>query len=221
MNRVRLNSVLLLVLALAITCGGAAPAWAERGDRDKPINIESTRVTADDAKQTSVFEGRVVVTQGTFILKADRLTVRQDKAGNQFAVAIGKPATFRSKRDGLDEWIDGEAERIEYESITEKIELFIRARVYRDKDVLRGNYIVYDQKTEQMLAQETKDGTAVVGTPAFAPGNCPPGRVCATLQPKPKPPAAPAPSSAVNSASPGTAPPRVELKRAQTLDNPR
>ena len=205
----------------------AYPAQAERADREKPVNIESTRLTADDPKQLAIFEDRVVVTQGTFQLKADRLTVRQDKAGNQYAVATGKPATFRTKRDGVDEWIEGEAERIEYDTVTERIELFIRARVYREKDTLRGNYILYDQKTESMMAQESKEGTASVRAPANgAPGACPAGRVCATLLPKPKPAAAPTGAinrgnSPGNPANAGTTSGGVELRPAQSLVNPR
>ena len=219
---------LRLALLTGLTFAGLA--YAERADREKPVNIESTRMTADDAKQVAVFEDRVVVTQGTFVLKAERLTVRQDKAGNQFAVATGKPATFRTKRDCFEEWIEGEAERIEYDSVTEKIELFVRGRVYRDKDILRGNYIVYDQKTESMVAQESKEGSAGTRVPAAVPGACPAGRVCATLQPKPKPPpgtptppvgSANCPAGPTNTSAAGTSTPGLELKPAQTLANPR
>ena len=161
-----------MVAALGI----ATSALAERADRDKPIDIEANRMTAEDAKQLTVFEGKVVLTQGTFQLRADKLTVQQDKEGKQFAVATGRPATFRTKRDGSDEWIDGEAERIEYDSRTEKVELFQRARVNRDKDIVRGNYIAYDQRTDLFLVQDGKDSA----------GKPNPGRVSATIQPKPK-----------------------------------
>lgn len=163
-------------LATLAVLGVVTPTLAERADRDKPIDIEANRMTAEDAKQLTVFEGKVVLTQGTFQLRADRLTVQQDKDGKQFAVATGRPATFRTKRDGSDEWIDGEAERIEYDSKTEKVEFFQRARVNRDKDIVRGNYISYDQRTDLFLVQDGKD---VAGKPN-------PGRVSATIQPKPK-----------------------------------
>jgi lipopolysaccharide export system protein LptA len=205
---------------VAVTAFAVHPVLAERADREKPVNIESTRLTADDAKQVAVFEERVVVTQGTFQLKADRLTVRQDKAGNQFAVATGKPATFRTKRDGVDEWIEGEAERIEYDSVSERIELFIRAKVYRDKDILRGNYILYDQKTESLTAQDSKDGaTRPVNAPSPRAGDCPPGRVCTTIHQKPKP-AAPG-AGASNLGNTGNTSGGVELRPTQSLGNPR
>ncbi|HTO51583.1 MAG TPA: lipopolysaccharide transport periplasmic protein LptA, partial [Burkholderiales bacterium] len=136
----------LVVIVLAALA--AAPVRAERADRDKPLNVEADRMLADDGKQTVVFEGRVVLTQGTFVLRADKLTVRQDKEGFQSGVAVGSPATFRQKRDGVDEWIDGEALRIEYDGKVERVELFDKARVSRDKDEVRGNYISYDTRSE-------------------------------------------------------------------------
>jgi lipopolysaccharide export system protein LptA len=163
---------LLLAVLLAVSAAGAQ---AERGDRDKPVNIESDRMTADDAKQVAVFDGRVVLTQGTFQLRADRLTVRQDKDGFSFAVAEGKPATFRQKRDGVDEWVDGEALRIEYDGKKEFIELFDRARLTRDKDEVRGNYISYDSRTEFFTVQNSKE---------FKPTPAKDGRVRAVIQPK-------------------------------------
>jgi len=163
-----------IVLALALLCAPGA-SLAEKADRDKPVNIESDRMTADDAKQVAVFHGRVVLTQGTFILRADKLTVTQDKDGFSFATAVGKPATFRQKRDGVDEWVDGEALRIEYDGKKDFIELFERARLTRDKDEVRGNYISYDSRTEFFTVQNSKQFEA-----------SPPrdGRVRAVIQPK-------------------------------------
>jgi lipopolysaccharide export system protein LptA len=164
-----------VILAAALA---ALPAHSERADRDKPLNIEADRMLADDGKQTVVFEGRVVLTQGTFVLRADKLTVRQDKEGFQSGVAIGSPATFRQKRDGVDEWIDGEAQRIEYDGKGERVELFDKARVSRDKDEVRGNYISYDTRSEIYRVQGAKE---LPGAPAGRDG-----RVRAVIQPKKK-----------------------------------
>ncbi|OGA01219.1 MAG: lipopolysaccharide transport periplasmic protein LptA [Betaproteobacteria bacterium RIFCSPLOWO2_02_FULL_62_17] len=147
---------LLILLAAALT----TPVLAERADRDKPVNLESDRMNADDVKKTSVFEGRVVLTQGTMVIRADRLTVRQDSQGFQFGTAVGNPASFRQKREGFDEIIEGEAERIEYDGRADRVEFFNRARLRRDcGDDVVGNYISYDAKTEQFSVQSAK-GTA-------------------------------------------------------------
>jgi len=174
-------------LAFAVAFALGAPAHAERSDRDQPVNIEADRMMADDQKQMAVFEGRVVLTQGTIVLRADKLTVRQDEKGFQVGVAVGNPATFRQKRDGVDEWVDGEALRIEYDGKAERVELFDKARVSRDKDEVRGNYISYDTRAEVFRVQPSKDATG----PATREG-----RVRAVFQPKKKEATTPAPQAA-------------------------
>jgi lipopolysaccharide export system protein LptA len=188
------------VLVLALAAALAGTAHAEKADRDKPVNIEADRMLADDAKQTVEFEGRVVMTQGTFTLRADRITVRQDKDGFQFGVAVGSPATFREKRDGADEWIEGQAKRIEYDGRAQRVELFDQARVARDKDEVRGNYISYDQRGEVYRVQGAKDTQA---QPARDE------RVRAVIQPKKRD----------EGAARRDAP--LELKGAPGLDSPR
>jgi len=127
----------------------AGPAQAERADRTQPINLESDRMRIDDAGKSSVFEGKVLMTQGTLRIRADKVTVRQDKDGYQYGSASGNPASFRQKRDGADEYIEGEAERIEYNGKLDRVEFFNRARLRREPaDEVRGNYISYDARTE-------------------------------------------------------------------------
>jgi lipopolysaccharide export system protein LptA len=154
-----------------------AAASAEKADRDKPINLEADRVTIDDAKKVSVFEGNVVLTQGTTMLKADRMIVREDAQGFQSGVAYGNLAYFRQKRDGVDEYIEGWAERIEYDGKAERVQLFDRAHMKRGADEVRGSYISYDQPTEFFRVVGAQDNTAGTHTP---------GRVRAVIQPKSK-----------------------------------
>jgi lipopolysaccharide export system protein LptA len=165
----------LLLPALCILLG-AGSAAAERADRGKPINLEADRMRVDDAQKTSVFEGRVVMTQGTLTIRADKITVRQDKDGYQYGTATGNLANFRQKRDGAEEFVEGEAERIEYNSKIDRVEFFSRGRLKREPaDEVRGNYISYDSRTEFFSVS----GGAGAGTPG-SPG----GRVTAVIQPK-------------------------------------
>lgn len=173
--------------ALIAVCGALllAPASrAEKADREKPINLEADRVTVDDAKQLAVFEGNVVLTQGTLVIRGDRMEVRQDNDGFKHGTTWGNLAYFRQKRDGFDEHIEGWAERIEYDGRADKVQMFNRASMKRGQDEVRGNYISYDAGTEFF---QVIGGGAKAATP-----NNPEGRVRAVLQPKPKekPPAA-------------------------------
>lgn len=166
-------STFLFIILLGVTCF----AHAEKGDREKPINIESNHVTVDDQKQTSVFEGNVILTQGTIVMRADRMIVKQDKKGFKQGTAYGNPVSFRQKRDGMDEYIEGFGQRIEYDGNSEKIEFFSRARIKRGHDEVNGNYISYNSKTEYF--QVVGKGTADSSTST-------PGRARAVIQPQKK-----------------------------------
>lgn len=172
----------LLACAL-LAC--AFPAAAEKADREKPINLEADRVSIDDAKQIATFEGNVLLTQGTLQIRGDRMEVRQDKDGFKYGTTWGNLAYFKQKRDGYDEYIEGWAERIEYDGRAETMQMFNRAQMRRGEDEVRGNYISYDSRTEFFKVTGIEDKTAAAGKPE--------GRVRAVIQPKSKdkPPASP------------------------------
>lgn len=175
-----------ILLAACCALFFAAPGHAEKADREKPINLEADRVTVDDAKQVSLFEGNVVLTQGTLVIRGDRMEVRQDREGFRYGTTWGNLAYFRQKREGHDEFVEGWAERIEYDGRADKMQMFNRASMKRGEDEVRGSYISYDAATEffQVIGGGTKAATA----------NNPEGRVRAVMQPKSKDkPAAAAP----------------------------
>lgn len=174
----RIAPVLALTLASL-----SAPALAERADREKPIAIDAARISVDDVKKVQIFEGNVVLTQGTLVIRSDRIVVTQDDDGFQKGVATGGPgglARFKQKREGKEEFIEGEGERIEHDAREEKTEFFIRAWVKSGGDEVKGNYISYDAITEKYLVTS---GVAADGrTPTRTEG----GRVRAIIQPKGK-----------------------------------
>lgn len=195
--------VLALSLALA-----ALPAGAEKADRNKPMNVESDTLRYDDLQQTSVFTGKVVVTKGSIVIRGAKLTVRQDPEGYQFGVVTaepGKQAFFRQKRDGVDEYIEGEAETIEYDGRADKVKFIGRAEMRRLRgssiaDETSGAVITYDNSNDQF----TVDGGGSSATPSN-PG----GRVRATLAPR-------GAASAPAAAAPGASAP-ARLRPATTL----
>ena len=174
-NRLFAAGLLLGMAALA-----AAPALGERADRFKPTNVESDKLQYDDLKQISIFTGAVVLTRGTITLKGDRLILSQDPEGYQRGTVTGRLASFRQKRDGVDEWVEGYAEDIKYDGKTEKVRLTRKAKVRRLEgtrvvDEIDGAVIVYDSLTEQFEV----DGRTPAGPPA--PGT---GRVRVVIQPR-------------------------------------
>lgn len=150
-------------LAPACLCLGLVVpvAWAELADRQQPMNIEADSLRYDDARQTSVFTGNVVITKGTIVIRGEQIDIRQDDQGNQFGVVRGSPskrAFFRQKREGLDEFIEGEADRIEYDSLADRVTFTGQAvlRRYRGaslNDETRGARIVYNGTRETFVVE--------------------------------------------------------------------
>ncbi len=167
------NKICCLGLLLPLTC------LAEQADRDKPMHLEADQVLVDDAKQTSTFTGKVQLSQGTMLMRGDKIVVSKDAAGNQHATVTGDTANFRQKREGVEEYVESDAQRIEYDTRNETVDFYGKARMKRDLDDVRGEHITYNLKTEIFQ----------VNSGITAP-NAPPKRVRAVLQPKkdkPKP----------------------------------
>ncbi len=159
---------------------------AERADRDKPTNVEADQMSYDESKQVNTFIGNVVLTRGTLLMRAEKLVIRQDASGYQYATLYAPAAglaTFRQKRDGgKDLWIEGQAaDRIEYDTKSEVAKLFKKSHIKmldsgNTTDEVEGEFISYDTRAEFYTVHNTASGES-------KPGG---GRVRAIIQPREK-----------------------------------
>ena len=163
-------------LLLAIIFCYTPASFAERADRDKPVHLEADQMLIDDAKQISTFIGNVKLIQGTLLILGDKIVVVQDQEGFKHGTAYGNTASFRQKREGLDEYVEGYGERIEYDTRAETLDLYVQARLKRDMDEVRGEHITYSANTETL---QVYSGETTLESES-------PKRVHAVLQPKPK-----------------------------------
>ena len=161
-------------IVAALLLAAALPAAADKADREKEINIGADKLTADDNARTSVFDGNVVVTQGTMRITAAKVTVKEDAERFKFYVATGAPVTFRQRRDKADDYIAGWAARAEFDDKTAKLKLFDKARLKSIQGEIAGDVITYDTNAELFEVR----GGAQSGMPS--------SRVKATLIPQKK-----------------------------------
>jgi lipopolysaccharide export system protein LptA len=175
-----LNSAPLLAALLLIT--SSAAAWAEKADRTRPMTLESDQpCTVSLLKQTSVCSGNVVISQGTLQIRADRLELRETPEGYQMALATGsasRPASYRQKRDGSDETVEGQAQRIDYDSRAGTLRFEGAAVVRR----LRGSTVADEIQGQQIVWDSTAESFNVRGGAATASN--PGGRVRAVITPR-------------------------------------
>ena len=183
-----MKKILLFIALCGIVAG---TAFAEKADSNKPTEIFADSASDDDVKQIRTLTGNVILTRGTLVMKAGKAVLRVDPEGYQFVTFTATPgtvATFRQKRDGGDLWVEGQAERIEYDNKTEVVKLFSKAKLARLEstrvtDEVEGAFISYDSRKEFFAVENTATGES-------KPGG---GRVRMVIQPsnKPSTPAAP------------------------------
>ena len=163
-------------------CAAAGPldAQAEKADRFQKLTVDADQQGRIDlVNNLVVFNGNVVVRKGSMLIQAGRVELRETAGGYHNAVAFGaegKPAMFRQKREGVDETIEGDAERLEYDGKSDTVRFVNRASVRRLRgssvaDEISGNLVSYDSLNEVFN---------VSGGTAAQPG----GRVRAVLTPR-------------------------------------
>jgi lipopolysaccharide export system protein LptA len=171
------GALMALVLSL---CSG--PAAAEKADRTKPLTMEADQpCTVDLVRQVSVCTGNVVIAQGTLVIRADRVELRETPEGYRTATAIGsagQPAMYRQKRDGGQEQLEGSAERVEYDARADTVRFIGNAQVRRTlgtvpSEEIQGAVIIWDNAAELFSVQ---GGAATPSNPG--------GRVRAVLSPR-------------------------------------
>lgn len=181
-------------LAFALLGLAAASASAEKADAAKQAVIGYDSLETNEVTQVTILTGNVVVTKGTLILKSDRATIKETPEGDMFVTltaSAGKAATFRQKRDGgPDLWIEGQAQRIEYDERNDMMKLFSNARIRqlegaKPTNEIESEFISYDSRREVFLARNDASG-------ATKPGQ---GRGTMIIAPR-KPRAAPAAAAA-------------------------
>ena len=154
-----------LVATCAVLALASLPAQAERADRTKPMSVTSSGGnpdTVDLKKHSAVFVGNVIITQGTLEIHADRVEVSEDPDGQRLGFAYGSaehPATFRQKRDGEDEYSEGDSTRIEYDSAANRVR-FVGAAHLR---MLKGTTVT-DQANAALITYDTATDTIKLGS---------------------------------------------------------
>jgi lipopolysaccharide export system protein LptA len=178
------------VVAMALLA--ACPlAHAERADRTKPIAIESDGEPSsvfDLNRRAAVLTGHVSITQGTLEIHAARVEIAEDRAGLKLATAFGAPGSpthFRQKADRPDEWCEGDASRIEYDGVANRIRFVGDAHLR----ILHGTTVT-ESENAATITYDAEAGTVTIGggrsTMVLAPrstSDAPPASAPATPQP--------------------------------------
>lgn len=121
-------------------------------DRQQPIKIESDRAEKDEKKGTTVYEGTVVIRQGTIKINADKVTVFSDANQVDRIICIGKPAHYQQRPNLEDGLVFASGNTIEYYLASDKIFLLKNASLEQNGTTITGDKINYDLRAEVVKA---------------------------------------------------------------------
>ena len=173
-----LNTFPLRTLIACLALGLAGGTIAETADKGKPITFSADGAEVNYETGSGILKGNVIITQGTITIRANRIEFKQNPDNSLSATAFGSPLAFRQKRDGMDEYDEGWAQRAVYDGAKEHLELFDNAILKRGTDEIRSNYISYNASTELFKAEGRPASTPAAGDAATK------ARVQGTFQPK-------------------------------------
>lgn len=138
---------LLMVLVLPLS------SQALPSDANQQIKLLADKATYSESTGVTSYSGGVVITQGTFKMTADNITVNlsQQRSINS-AVATGRPATMQQVVTQEKGVAKGQANKIDYNAITGIVTLTGNAKLVQNGASFAGNVIRYSLKAGDVEA---------------------------------------------------------------------
>jgi lipopolysaccharide export system protein LptA len=134
-------------------------AWGLATDRYQPIEIEADYAQLDDATNTTIYKGKVVVIQGTIRLNGDQMVVKYTPEHEiKEALLTGKPARFKQRPDNSDVDSEGEAIQIQYFAKDNMVYLIDEAKVTHFRRIYTGYRMEYDTKRNFISMRKAAEG---------------------------------------------------------------
>jgi len=152
-----LGLALILVLFMSLN-----QSYALQQDHKEPVHIQANHVFLDEKQGTSEYTGNVVFTQGSLILKGDKIIIYQPQGILESVLVYGDPASFEQQSDTQPEKVHALAEKMEYITEQQKVFLTTNASVWQGKDRLSGDYIEYDTIKSTVTASKEDDSDSRV-----------------------------------------------------------
>ncbi|MBY0573983.1 MAG: lipopolysaccharide transport periplasmic protein LptA [Undibacterium sp.] len=158
-------------------------AYAEKADSQKKATIDAGFSLIQDSGKSGSLKHNVIVTKGTLLIQAQEANYLRDKDDNLTVVlsrGSNGPVSFRQKRDGgTNLWVEGYADKVEYDEKTEVVKFISKAMVrYLDDQTEThrqdADFFSYDSSNNTYTATNSSSGKHVPGA----------GRVTMTLPPK-------------------------------------
>ena len=167
----------LAVISLSVI---ASYAVALPDDWQKEMTILSDSAEIDRRAGTVVYEGNVVLTQGTLKIEADRLMILRNGDTLEKAVAEGDRARYQQQIEVGKPLTAALGNRIDYYTSERRIIITGDAELEQEGNIFSGERITYDMATETVRADGNTAESSTDSTDEDS------GRIKVVIQP-PKP----------------------------------
>jgi lipopolysaccharide export system protein LptA len=167
----------LAVISLSVIANYAV---ALPDDWQKEMTILSDSAEIDRRAGTVVYEGNVVLTQGTLKIEADRLMILRNGDTLEKAVAEGDRARYQQQIEVGKPLTTALGNRIDYYTGERRIIITGDAELEQEGNIFSGERITYDMATETVRADGTTAESSTDSTDEDS------GRIKVVIQP-PKP----------------------------------
>lgn len=137
----------------------ATTAHALPDDQQQPIRITADSAERDENASTTRYVGSVVLTQGSLVIEADTLVIKQLERDQSVITASGTPARMRQTPELEQPPIKAEAGEIIYRQQQDQITLSDGARIEQDGAIVTGAVIDYQVSAQRVSASGGDEGT--------------------------------------------------------------
>ena len=127
-------------------------------DKDQPIQLEADSVDIDEASGVSIYQGNVIVTQGSLKLWADKMWIYRKNGVTEKIVTKGNPTHFRQLLDDSEEETKGQAKQAEFYVQKDEIHLINEAMLEQKQDKFRSDRIIYLRSKSLVKAGASAQG---------------------------------------------------------------
>lgn len=154
----------ILLLSLLFTSAASLQVFAndqkptvKQPDETQPVNITADSLKSSEKSGKSIYNGNVIVTQGSLTLKGDVIEISHPKGELKEVIARGKPATFKRYSQVDQAWLKGQAQKIQYNTANKTVLLVGDAQVEQPgKHIIKGPELFYDISNQTLQAQSTE-----------------------------------------------------------------
>jgi lipopolysaccharide export system protein LptA len=152
-NRITIGTICLMILL-----GIWATAHALETDKDQPMHLEADSLSIDEGSGVVLYEGSVVITQGSLNIWADQVWIHRRQGKTEKIIGEGGPVRFRQLPDKGGEEVRGEARRVEIYAERGELLLIDEALLEQGSNRFSSDRIIYNRDKAMVKAGSSAQG---------------------------------------------------------------